>query len=215
MGFPTPVNMLDASGRSPTWGRGAGRASGARNKAEGAATRTRGGESEGWVRVLCILAPFFFFAGGRALGPGSRVSCVPGAAAGTATLWRGRGQGLCKGLAPALRGEPECSLRGGQWRPERVVALWGFSGGGRGALPPKRTGDTRTSPPLSTPQPGCAISVAHVAGLRHFVRFGVGVACDIELFFLRFSTPVLATRTFLRKSFLCIPISRGWRFCAT
>ena len=150
------------------------------------------------------------------MGSGSRVSCVPGAAAGVTTPWRGRGQGLCKGPAPALRGEPECSLRGGQWRPERVVALWGCSRGGRGILPPKRTGATRTSSPLSASLLGCAIFVAHVAGLRHFVHFGEGWgACDPEFFILRFSTPVLATRTFFRKSFLCIPISRGWRFCAT
>lgn len=116
MGFPTPVNMLDASGRSPTWGRGAGRASGARNKAEGAATRTCGGESEGWVRVLCILAPFFFF---------SREG----------VRWDlGRACRVCPGL---LRGRPRCGVDGIRafvraWHPRSEASLSALCGAGTG-----------------------------------------------------------------------------------
>ena len=55
-------------------------------------------------------------------------------------------------------------------RSERVVAPWGRPAGGGGVLLPKRTRTPRGWPSFA-PQSGCAVSAAHVSGLRHLVNF--------------------------------------------
>lgn len=69
---------------------------------------------------------WFLFAGGRALGTGSRVSCVPGAAAGRARRGGDGVRAFVSTRHPHLEAIPECSLRGGQWLARRG---WWLPGG--------------------------------------------------------------------------------------
>lgn len=96
------------------------------------------------------------------------MTCVPGAAAGAGTPWRGPCQDLRK--HPRLEAIPECSLRGGSGSLGEGDGSLGALRGWRRSPAAEAKADPRGWPSLA-PQSGCAVSAAHVSGLRHLVNF--------------------------------------------
>lgn len=157
-GGPGPGARAGRLGAEPGRARVAGLASGAHYKAGLEATRARCGASEGLVSCVWPLGPF----PSVRVGVGVWAALIrrrPGAAAGRP---RQGGDGARAPGRPrrALRGKPG-PVQSGRWRPEGRPPAAGARQGLRGHS-------------AFAPQPGCAISASHVAGLRHLGLFSWG-----------------------------------------